>query len=121
MMEKAKPAPAKEIVPGELPDSDADFDYIGFRKARLGIPEQINNEYHDPVVFSLPEEFRPQPSVVCQHCPGACFFTTHNALNCFCKHMNTICWSSNNPIPITRCTAHGIFVAQWKAKQAEGG
>lgn len=106
-------------------DSPSEFElearYIGIRKVTIGLPEQINVEYHDSVVSSLEDKHRPPVEVICQHCPGACFFTTHNSLSCFCKHMNTISWSYTAPFPITRCTAQGIFVAQWKAKQAEGG
>jgi len=110
-------AQSTEII---SPD-DVESEYIGFRKATLGIPEKVNQDYSDPVVLSLAETDRPQAQLICQHCPGACFFTTHNALKCFCKHMNTISWTTYEPIPITRCTAQGVFVAQWTAKQAEGG
>lgn len=104
-----------------IPTDDVEPEYIGFRKATLGIPEKVNKDYSDPVVLSLAETDRPQVQLICQHCPGACFFTTHNALKCFCKHMNTLSWTTSDPIPITRCTAQGVFVAQWMAKQAEGG
>lgn len=111
-------------VKTELPPSGTDLqneeiEYIGIRKASLGIPDNIDKDYFDPVVASLNETDRPQVEVVCQHCPGACFFTTHNTLNCFCKHMNTLSWGNGLP-PITRCSAQGVFIAQWKAKQAEG-
>lgn len=117
---KAVSPPAQVVAATPIPDED-EIEHIGFRRATLGIPEQTNKDYFDPVVQSLDVKDRPQIEVVCQHCPGACFFTTHNALACFCKHMNTVSWSHTSPIPITRCTAQGIFVAQWKAKQAEGG
>lgn len=95
-----------------------EVEYIGIRKASLGIPDNINKDYLDPVVASLEQENRPQPEVVCQYCPGACFFTTHNTLNCFCKHMNTLSWGNGLP-PITRCTAQSLFVTQWKSMLAE--
>lgn len=121
MNAKTKEAPAAVQPTAIIPPGEVESEYIGIRKASLGIPNKVDKDYSDPVVMSLAEIDRPQKEVICVHCPGACFFTTHNQLKCFCKHMNTISWCHSEPIPITRCTAQGVFVAQWKAKQADGG
>lgn len=114
------PSTTTAVVVQETEDNyQIEDKYVGWRKATIGLPEQVNKDYTDPVVMSLAGEHRPQPALVCQHCPGACFFTTHNQLKCFCKHMNMLSWQTSSPIPITSCTAQGIFVAQWKAQQVK--
>lgn len=87
-------------------------------KAKIEVPVTGAHEYTDPILSDLPEEIRCQAEHICQHCPASLWYTTHNHLNCFCKATRTFSWTTQEPIPVTRCSGQIQAIAAMLAEAA---
>jgi hypothetical protein len=51
---------------------------------------------------------RPAPSTVCEGCPAAMWYARGKTVNCYCRIMHLISWTTGEPNPITLCDGPAI-------------
>ncbi len=59
--------------------------------------------YVSPTLQKLDARLRPNPSTVCEGCPGSVWFSGKDGVKCFCRVMHLITWSSEEPNAMTAC------------------
>lgn len=54
-------------------------------------------------VAGLEASRRPAPEVVCSRCPNSMWYHTSQDVNCYCKAMYVLTWTSRSPQVIQAC------------------
>ena len=76
--------------------------------------------YCSPVLASLDDEHRPDPSPACETCPVSMWFTTARELKCFCARMSLIVWDRKSAAtPILQCDGREMALLALAAKNAK--
>ncbi len=76
--------------------------------------------YCSPVLASLDDERRPDPSPACETCPVSMWFTTARELKCFCARMSLIVWDRKSAAtPILQCDGREMALLALAAKNAK--
>ena len=53
---------------------------------------------------------RPKAKTVCETCPNSVWFTSPTEVQCYCRVMFLVTWSTKAPNPLTACD--GVFLGQ---------
>lgn len=95
-------------------ERDNDLDSVLNQLERSAEPSQspsmADAEYQSPTVAQLEEHRRPKPSPVCAACPSSLWFATPEHLKCYCRVMQVVTWSNEEPKAIVACD--GILLSQ---------
>ena len=59
--------------------------------------------YVSPILQQLPSNRRPNPSTVCELCPGSVWLASPKAVKCYCRVMHLVTWSTEEPNTLTHC------------------
>ena len=75
------------------------------RKAKTAQAEEAEEKkpQKSPTLAKVDPSRRPLPEVVCATCPSSRWFATPTDLQCYCKQMYVITWSTTKPGQITIC------------------
>lgn len=63
-----------------------------------------------PTLAGLAQNRRPQARTVCERCTNSVWFTSPTEVQCYCRVMYVVTWSSRNPQRITACD--GMFLGR---------
>ena len=63
-----------------------------------------------PTLAALDPSRRPSPEVVCATCLNSVWFASRSEVQCYCRAMFLVTWSTKEPNPITHCD--GVFIGQ---------
>ena len=63
-----------------------------------------------PTLGELDASRRPKASTVCEECPNSVWFASPAEVQCYCRVMFLVTWSSKAPNQITHCD--GAFLGQ---------
>src|SRR5574338_1436531 len=63
-----------------------------------------------PTLGALDASRRPKASTVCEECPNSVWFASPAEVQCYCRVMFLVTWSSKAPNQITHCD--GAFLGQ---------
>ena len=78
--------------------------------------EETEQSYISPVVMSLANEARPDPSPACETCPLAMWHATKDELRCFCGRMHAIVWTAGES-PILKCDGRELALIQMERRE----
>lgn len=56
-----------------------------------------------PILAGLPASRRPAPEVACSRCPNSIWYATPTLVNCYCKQMYVVTWTSRTQEVILAC------------------
>jgi len=59
---------------------------------------------------NIDKSLRPSPEVVCATCPNSMWFKSTKEVQCYCRIMYLVSWSSSKPNEITACD--GLMIGQ---------
>ena len=59
--------------------------------------------FESPTLATLDPGRRPHPETVCAVCPSSMWFASRDQLQCHCRIMHAVTWTSEDPQPITAC------------------
>ncbi len=59
--------------------------------------------YVSPTLARLPKSQRPNPSTVCEACPGSVWLASANQVKCYCRVMHLVTWSTEDQTAIQHC------------------
>lgn len=60
-------------------------------------------DYESPTLAMLDAKRRPNPLPICAGCPQSLWFASAEHVQCYCRLMHAVTWTSETPIAILQC------------------